>query len=96
MVKVHNNLQMGINTLVLMSKASHMDTENTFGQMETHTKDNLSKVQGKEMVLSVNQMDKCMKDNLKMIQNMGWVYKNTNQGSNLLENSSRASDLRAS
>jgi hypothetical protein len=91
-----SSLQMGISTLVLTSKESLTDTENTFGPMETHTKANLWKAQGKARAHSVKQMDRCMKDSSKMIQSMGRVYRNTNRGSNSLGNSSRASDLRAS
>lgn len=96
MVKGLSNLQTGISTMVLTSKVSLMDTENTFGRMETHTKANLLRVLGKERVHSVSQMARCMKVSSKMTQSMGWAYKNTNPGSNSLGNSGRVSDLRAS
>ncbi len=54
MVKGLSNLQMGISTMVLTSKVSLMDTENTSGRMETHTKANFLRVQGKGRVHSVS------------------------------------------
>lgn len=64
--KGHSNSTMGISTQELTSKANLTDTANTYGQTETVTKGNSSRVQEKERVHSVNLRDRSTTDSSKM------------------------------
>ncbi len=90
--KGHKSFKMEINTQVRTNRVNLTATASTHGQMETATKENSSMVQDKERVYSAKQTVRSTKENSRTIQSMVWAHRNTNQDSNSLVNSKRASD----